>query len=254
MKYYAAIATVHSPIIFTSYIVGSSKTGYLFATSPYIHNYPLLYALNERPAEAAYVITSKHLSRDKQLEYRLAREVVEALARGKRPPAPYPYPLQPLRVDYVTIHTTMLADQYYFDIRSKPKTIAPRNQNYVALKPGSRLYTLIVSPTPLPPRLYASIGVKRLGILRLDLYEMEPVERLDGEAISTVLVNEGDTARFGYDGDYTLVFETRTRPSWNPRGSRIAWLRSPGLWRLVFTGRRPREVASEWLAPLPPLA
>jgi len=254
MKYYAAIATVHSPLIFTSYIVGSSKTGYLFATSPYIHNYPLLYALNERPAEAAYIVTSKHLSKDRPLEYRLARQVVEALARGERPPAPYPYPLQPLRVDYVTIHTTMLTDQYYFDIRAKPKTIAPRNQNYVAIKPGSRFYSLILSPTPLPSRVYVSIGVKRLGILRVDLYEMEPVERLEGEAVSTVLVNEGDARLFGYEGVYTLVFETRTRPSWNPRASRIAMLAAPRLWRLMFTGRKPREVPREWLVPLPPTA
>jgi len=252
MKYYAVIATVHSPLIFTSYTVGSSKTGYLFATSPYIHNYPLLYAISERPAEAAYVVTSKHLSKDRRLEYRLARQVVEALARGENPPAAYPYPLQPITVDYVTIHTTMLTDQYYFDVRAKPKTIAPRNQNYVAIKPGSRFYGLIVSPTPLPPRLYVSIGVKRLGILRLDLYEMEPVEKLEGEAVSTVLVNEGDTRLFGYEGSYTLVFETRTRPSWNPRASRIAVLTAPGLSKLVFTGRKPREVPREWLAPLPP--
>ncbi len=252
MRYYAANATVHGPLIYTSYIVGSSKTGYLYATSPYIHNYPLIYGISERPSEASYIVTSKHVQ-GRPLEYRLVREVVESLARGDTPPAPYVFPLQPVHVDYVTIHTTMLADQYYFDVRAKPKTVAPRNQNYIAIKPGSRFRTFIVSPRPLPSMLYLSVGVKRLGIIQLRLCEYRPVERMEREAFSTILVNEGDTRLFGYDGDYTLVYESRTKPSWNPKGSRIAWLRSRHLWRLEPARHPCRGMRKEWVIPLPPI-
>lgn len=261
MKVYLAAAKVHSPLIFTSYVSGSTSTGYLLATSPYIHNYALMYAIMDRPAEASFVVSSRHLAG--ALEYKTIKEVVSSLAEGRAPRYPYTYPMAPVKVNYVTIHTTMLTDQYYFDVRGRPKSVAPRNQNYIAVAPGSTFYTVILSPNPLPWRIYASMGVKRLGIIRIDLCELKVEGRLEEEAMATVLVNEGDTRRFGYNGMYSLVSEARTKPSWNTAASRIAWLTARGLYRArprdqcrglagaIAGGRRGRG-AREWLLPLPP--
>ncbi|MEB3844794.1 MAG: hypothetical protein LRS48_03830 [Desulfurococcales archaeon] len=266
LQAYIALATVQAPVVFTSTVSGSSEIGFLYTTSPYIHNYPVMYSLMDRPSEAAFVVSSKQFKAKTYsgLEYKSIRRVVEALARGEEPEAPYAYPLLPVKVGYVTFHTTMLADSHYIDIRGKPKTYAPRNQNYVAIAPGSRFLTLILSPQPLPSHMYGSIGLKRLGILRFDLCRARVSSGGEWE-YSNLLVNEGDMRLLGFEnGEYILVYETRTRPSWNPGGNRISWYAGPGQYvleperdkrcaRVLRKARRYGEGGRErWVAPLPP--
>ena len=213
---YIALYEVHSPVVFTGQIVGATKTGYVFATPVYLHNYPLMYAFMERPSEAFYVESAKHL-KGKTVEYSSVKAWIAAMKRGEPGGWIYAYPPAPLRVSTTYIHTTMLADQHYLDVRGKPKTYAPRNQNYVALAPGTTYCGLVLSPEPLKgPRgrlggvlRYLSIGVKRLGILKAELFEADVVERLEARmAVSTVPVNEGDARELGFTWlTYRLLWE-----------------------------------------------
>lgn len=250
MHLYIAKMEVHSPIIFTGNIVGGTKTGFIFSTPAYLHNYPLMYALMERPAEAAFVESGKTLT-VKALKYKSLSEWVRMAARGDDGEWVYAYPPLPVRVKRVLIHTTMLADQYYYDVRGRLKTYAPRNQNYVAIAPGSEYCGLVISPRRLPRKAYISIGVKRLGILKLSLYEASVTGRSEGLALSTIPINEGDMDAMGVRGlSYKLLWEF---PPGGPR-RRVSTAMGHGLSVIEpdEDGSRLRGACRRIIAPLPP--
>ncbi|RLE83184.1 MAG: hypothetical protein DRJ67_12625 [Thermoprotei archaeon] len=232
--------------------------GAVITASHFIHNYPLIYGLNNRPVESYAVIPSlhflsynklresKHVSKlaAEPLKYTFVEEQIRKLLRGER--AVYAFPAYPERV-YVRKFFMAAKGFGYAEFRGRLKTVYPRLEHYVALIPPSRFRTVVFSTLELPPTIYIRIGMKRMGLFRVRLHRARIVGRVEGLAWTSVPVNLHDVSLFGYAiYDAVKLLETRSKPPEKPMSSIIGYVKTDKLAVIAHEGERLR-------VPVPPL-
>lgn len=258
LRLYLADIELHGVLIFATEQRPSlsDEGGAIITTGYYIHNYPLIYAMNGRPVEAYPVIPSLHFLsyRDlrkssfvsslarQPLRYTFIEEQLKNLLEGRE--SIYVFPAYPERI--VTKKFFMQAlGTGYAEFRGRLKTVYPRLEHYVALIPPSRFRTIVISTRDLPSTMFIRLGMKRMGLLKVRLRSAEIVKRLREPTWSTVPVNLYDVEMFGYNLlDIAKVMETRSRPENRPLASVVAYVRAENHFLI-------RAEKEEHRAPLP---
>lgn len=259
IKIYIARLELHGVLLFASEQRPSlsEEGGAVISASQFIHNYPLIYGLLHRSAEAYAVIPSLHfmtydeLSSSKfrsalarePLRYTSVEEQLRALVEGCRRDGGcvYSFPAYPLRV---TMRKFFMAAKGsgYADFRGRLKTVYPRLVHYVAIVPPSEFSTVVLTyGIELPKTMYVRIGMKRMGLFKVTLSEAEVTSRVSELGWTTIPVNLYDLKLFGYDVvDFLKVLETRSKPPKKPDASVIGY----AMCRNLFTIRPRREVGA----------
>jgi len=243
---------LHGILTFSSEIRPAvAGVGAVHITSHFIHNYPLIYAFNKRIAEAYVVIPSLHLSIKrkrvkKPLQYIFVDQVLREVQQNRLRHI-YAYPAYPLEVTNKKFFLSAKGYGYVEKVKRQIKNFYPTETNWVSLVPPTRHRTLLISPHRLPRRLYIRIGMKRTGIYKVVLREIDPssIRRLEELAWSTIPVNLYDTKLFGYRvEDYIKVLETRSLPK-DEQGSRvkqganiIGFIQAKGLYEITLPKER----------------
>ena len=256
LRLYHAWLRVHGIVFFSSRVYPAGGIGgTVEETAPYIHNYPLIYALSGLPAESYAVTPSRHYAvlggrGSAPLRYPLVEKVLEGLVAGDLSEGlVYAYPAAPRRV--VARKFFMAAKGHgYAEFRGRLKTGFPRTVHLVGLGPGSELEAFVVASSPLPRRLYARIGMKRMGALLVELDEAW-VAGPAGEDVSSHPVNLGDLRAWGLEPrDWVVVLETRSIPMGCPDCARVGYARTK-LYRVEWMDHVTKRRRAAFI-PLPP--
>ncbi len=158
-----ATLEVHGPLFFSSETKHALKlkqsggagvvSHLLVAPKAVISPIPLTYALNSLPAEGYAWLSGKGP------EYSFLKKA-QLLSYGALP----------IKVMYKRFFFAMRG-MSWGEFRGKPKVNAPRMVTMVAIVPPSSFRTAIISKKPLQSTLYLRVGVKRSGILKVNLHE-----------------------------------------------------------------------------------
>jgi CRISPR-associated protein Csc1 len=260
LKVYVADMELHGVLLFATEQRPSlsEEGGPAIVTGQFIHNYPLIYGLLGRNVEAYAVISSLHflsyecLKESKfapkiateSLHYGAVEEQLKSLAASGR--AVYAFPAFPLKVTTKKFFMQALGSGYA-EARGALKTVYPRLEHYVAIVPPSKFRTLILANNvELPRALYIRIGMKRMGLFKLELKEASIERKLDKSSWSTVPVNLYDVSVvFGYEVDDVIkLLETRSKPPGKVLSSIIGYVRAKEMFEV-------REGRSSYIVPLP---
>jgi len=259
-KVYRVEVEVHGYLVFSSAVMpavrssrgGPVPLGALVVSNTYIHNYPLIYALGGRAAESYAVIPSMHVSSYERggkgagLSYSYVREMLNWILLDREPWF-YVFPLEPVEVKTQLILLSSESWSYALPVRSPTKNVFPRLVNYVAIAPGSRFETIVVSKgISWGVERYVRIGKKRWGAMRLRFEELEREElELSGsggarpERRLSPMINLGDAEVLGIKLDrFVKVLETPSKPINRPDASIIGYGYSK--YYVVFKDRRGR--------------
>ena len=220
MRLLRADLTLQGILVFSSEVrpmisAGGSMGSYI-STSPYVHNYPVMYGLMGKPSEAYFVIPSLHEAyyTDRKaggqgLSYTSVKRMIEDFVSGKDG-AFYAFPLLPTSFTVSSFLLSAEAWSYVVPTRGGLKNVFPRLTSYSAIMPGSKFTTFIaVNGDARLPR-YIRIGKKRWGLFKVE-YEEVRVERVERrrDAVSSIPVNFLDSQRFGFRvKSFAKVLET----------------------------------------------
>ena len=220
MRLFRAELTLQGILVFSSEVrpmisAGKSMGSYI-STSPYVHNYPVMYGLMGKSSEAYFVIPSLHEAdyadrkgKGQSLKYTSVKRMIDDFASGKDG-AFYAFPLLPRGFTVSSFLFSAESWSYVIPTRGDLKNVFPRLTSYSAIMPGSRFITFIaVNGDARLPR-YIRIGKKRWGIFKVD-YEEVGVERVEKrrDAVSSIPVNRQDSQRFGFRvKSFAKVLET----------------------------------------------
>jgi len=258
-KYHLFLAEMelHGILAFSSEIrpsiggVGASQI-----TSPFIHNYPLIYAFNRRIGEAYVVIPSLHQPYEpgrgeklrrrerikKPLQYTFVERVLREILHNNLQHI-YAYPAHPVEVVVKKFFLSAKGYGYVEKVKRQIKSFYPTEVNWVSLVPPSRHRTIIISPHKLPRVLYIRIGMKRTGLFKVELHGVEPtnIRLVRGSEWSTLPVNLYDVKLFNYDvEDFIKVLETRSEPVNKSEANRIGYIRARELFEIEIGGEKYR--------------
>ncbi len=266
LRAYSVEAELHGILIFSSEFrpaLGKAK-GSLIVTAPVIHNYPLLYGLLGIGAESYAVISSLHRKtyqllelKEKrhrrslvkgELQYNTISREIQRFFSGEQGSI-YSFPLAPVEI---TRRKFFMAAKGvgYAEYRARLKSEYPRTVTYIALVPPSRFRGIIVTAgRELPSRLVVRIGMKRMGVLKLNLKPLIKLNKLKRSEWTTVPVNLYDLKEMGYTPeDANVVLETRSKPPSFPDASILAYVRASGLYELRTGGHYEIVPLPSWVA------
>ena len=207
MKLYKVNFQLQGILIFSTevrpMISRGEAMGSYIAPLPYIHNYPVIYGLFGKSAEAYFVIPSMHQAdyeerkaKVSKLKYTTVEEVLKNAKEGK---GFYVFPLLPKKI--VTSSFLMSSESWSYGllVRMPTKNIFPRVTSYTAFMPESEFYTYMVTDGNFEIPEWIRIGKKRWGIMRVKAEEMEIKEiREEKNCTASIPVNVKDTEYFGY--------------------------------------------------------
>lgn len=235
----------------------AEEGGAIISTGHYIHNYPLIYGLTGRSAEAYTVISSLHFLSyqdlkkspfkpklaKKPLHYGFVEEQLRNLLEGRK--SIYAFPAFPQKITPRKFFMQAKGSGYA-EFRGALKTVYPRLEHYVALVPPSTFKTVILAnDIELPRVLYLRIGMKRMGLFKVFLREAEITGLVKGLVWTDVPVNLHDVGLFGYNPlDTIKVLETRSKPVGRPLASMIGYIKCKDLFLIKSGGE-------EYRIPLP---
>lgn len=219
-------------------------------TSPYISNYPLIYAFNKRICESYATFPSLHLPLDKivkkeypkvksPLRYTFIDSVLRSIQQGELKYV-YAYPAEPVKVTTRRFFLSAKGYGYAEKVKKQVKTTYPTETNWISLVPPTILRTVVISPQKLPNPMYIRIGMKRTGLFKVKLYELdtERIMIVKEPTWSSIPVNLYDVRLFNYTvEDYVKVLETRSEPSDKPGANAIGYVLARGLYEVAT----PRE-------------
>lgn len=234
---------------------GGSMGSYV-STSPYVHNYPVMYGLMGKSAEAYFVIPSLHeayyadrKAKGEGLRYTSVKRMIDDFASGKEGSF-YAFPLVPRTFTVSSFLLSAESWSYVVPTRGGLKNVFPRLTSYSAIMPGSRFVTFVAVHGDARLPSYIRIGKKRWGVFRVD-YEEVHIERVEKrkDTASSLLVNSEDVKRFGFKvKSFARVLET---PNFREEGE-IGWATFEECNVFVGTVKRPgREERVELCLPLP---
>jgi len=134
----------------------------------------------------------------------------------------------------------------YVEVRGALKTVYPRLEHYIALIPPSKFRTVILTNDfELPRTMYIRIGMKRMGLFKIELREAEIYSRIEEPRWTNIPVNLYDVSLFGYDPlDVMKIMETRSKPPNKFSASVIGYIRSRNLYSIL-------DQRDEYYIPLP---
>jgi len=223
----------------------ASPGGAVITTSPFIHNYPLIYGFYNKPVEAYTVIPSLHFLSYKSLKesrfvpkklakmplkYMFVEQKIKRFLEGGR--ALYVFPAYPLKITRKKFF--MAAKGYgYVEFRGRLKTVYPRLEQYVAIVPPSRFRTVVLSNFELPSTIYIRIGMKRMGLFKVQLKKANILRRVEEYAWTSVPVNLHDVGLFGYTVFNVLkLLEKYSKPQDKPLSAVIGYIRARNLFEV----------------------
>ena len=184
-------------------ISGGQAMGSYIAPLPYIHNYPVIYGILGKTAEAYFVIPSMHQAdyeerkgKTPSLKYTTIEGVLRNAKEGK---GFYVFPLLPRKI--ITSSFLMSAESWSYGLltRMPTKNVFPRLTSYTAFTPQSEFYTYLVSDDYFEIPKWIRIGKKRWGIMKVEAEELEVKDIKEEENCTTSIpINVKDTEYFGY--------------------------------------------------------
>lgn len=247
VKAYLVELELHGVLIYSSEVkpaIGEAG-GAIHTTSPYIHNYPLFYGFCGKNVESYGVIPALHrftysgveTTRGQRkivktpLQYTTVTKILDDLMKMKK--GFYIFPAKPLEVHFKKFFISGKG-MSYGEIMGALKTVFPRITHHVALVPPSRFQTVLLSSNMTFPReLFIRIGMKRMGIMKAKLTELEIYGRHKTAKWSSIPVNLRDVKLFGYSPTGVItVLETRSKPRNFPEASKIAYIEAENLYEL----------------------
>lgn len=205
MRVLEAQFTLEGVLIFSTEVrpavsQGQAKGSYINPL-PYIHNYPVMYGLMGKSAEAYFVIPSLHektYAGKVGLRYTSISDMISKFKRGQEDSL-YAFPLMPKRIKTMSFLMSSESWSYALPVRGRIKNVYPRLTSYTAFAPESVFFTylIVVGNPPLPK--WIRIGKKRWGIMRVDVKEIQDfkVEKVKDE-VTNIPVNIKDAEEFGY--------------------------------------------------------
>ncbi|BFH74686.1 hypothetical protein SJAV_26300 [Sulfurisphaera javensis] len=214
---YKVKLTIEGVLIFSSevrpMVAGGTAMGSYITPLPYIHNYPLIYGILGKSAEAYFIFPSLHqadyLDRKGKLplKYTSVSEVLEKAKQGK---GFYIYPAFPTKI--VTSSFLLSAESWSYGLltRMPTKNVFPRITSYTAFMPESEFITYMVSEKGFEIPEWIRIGKKRWGIMKV---KAEPVKvtgwEKKEECVTSIPVNVKDAQQFGYTVEnFSKILET----------------------------------------------
>lgn len=218
MKLHKATFELQGILIFSTevrpMISRGEAMGSYIAPLPYIHNYPVIYGILGKTAEAYFVIPSMHQAdyeerkgKKPSLKYTTIEKVLRDAKEGK---GFYVFPLLPRKI--VTSSFLMSSESWSYGLltRLPTKNVFPRLTSYTAFTPQSEFYTYIVSDDSFQIPDWIRIGKKRWGIMRVKAEELEVKEIKEEENCTTSIpINVRDAEYFGYKVlNYAKILET----------------------------------------------
>lgn len=230
-RLYEVNLRVEGFLIFSSEVMPRlGGVGSLIATSPYVHNYPVIYSLLNMSSETYYQLPSLHLqtysgrkSRGKfDLRYTTIMRNLQMLKQGKK--GVYAFPLRPIKLNVMTFFLSSESWGYGLLTRLPTKNVFPRATTYVGFGPESEFTTYVVTvDTEIPE--WIRIGKKRWGLLKVRKKEVEikGVKKATNISASTP-INLYDTKLFDYNvKSFSKVLETHSKPKDYPESSLIGY-------------------------------
>ncbi|QGA53943.1 type I-D CRISPR-associated protein Csc1 [Sulfolobus sp. E5-1-F] len=181
---------------------------------PYIHNYPIIYAINGKSCEAYFVFPSLHESyyeerkhKGEKLNYTTVKEILDNAKKGI---GFYPFPLIPKKI--VTSSFLMSAESWSYGLltRSPTKNVFPRLTSYTAFMPESEFVSYLVTDGKFQIPEWIRIGKKRWGIMKINAQplEIKKVNELQ-QCVTSFPINVNDAEYFGYKViSYSKLLET----------------------------------------------
>ncbi len=216
MRVFEAKFTLEGLLIFSTEVrpaisYGEAKGSYINPL-PYIHNYPVMYGLMGKPAEAYFVIPSLHeMSYEGKvgLKYTSVNEEIQKFKKGENNSF-YVFPLMPRKIKTLSFLLSSESWTYALPVRGRLKNVYPRLTSYTAFAPESEFYTYLVAVgNPSLPE-WIRIGKKRWGIMRVELNEIRDfkVRKVSNE-VTSIPVNYRDVVNFGYQViSFSKIIET----------------------------------------------
>lgn len=222
MRLYKANFYLQGVLIFSAEIrpmisAGSAMGSYI-SPSPHIHNYPIMYGMLGKPAEAYFVFPSLHYldyserkrraKTKKGLQYTSIRKLLEDFNKGKD--SFYVFPLLPVKL---TVSSFLLSSEswsYVLPVRNPTKNVFPRITSYSAFMPGSEFTTYVVTQGNVKLPEWIRIGKKRWGIFKVKYEEVKvnKVEKKKNE-LTSIPINYNDAKFFGFKiNKFSRVLET----------------------------------------------
>jgi len=222
MKLYKATFYLHGVLIFSTevrpMISAGEPLGSYISPSPYIHNYPVMYGMLGRPAEAYFVLPSLHYlnyserrgraKTNKGLQYTSIRTLLEEFKKGKD--SFYSFPLLPVKFSVYSFLLSAESWSYVLPVRVPTKNVFPRVTSYSAFMPGSIFTTYIVTQGNVRLPEWIRIGKKRWGIFKVK-YEEVKVEKVERKKnmLTSIPINYKDAEIFGFKiNTFSKVLET----------------------------------------------
>ncbi|MEM0373308.1 MAG: type I-D CRISPR-associated protein Csc1 [Sulfolobaceae archaeon] len=223
MKLYKANFYLQGILIFSSEVrpmisAGKSMGSYI-SPSPHIHNYPVMYGLLGKPAEAYFVFPSLHyldyterksrIKLSKGLQYTSIKKLLDDF-KNHKDCSFYSFPLLPKRFSVSSFLLSAESWSYVLPTRSPLKNVFPRLTSYSAIMPGSEFVTYILTQGDVRLPQWIRIGKKRWGIFKVEYNEVkvEKVEVRKNET-SSIPINYNDTEFFGFKiKSFSKVLET----------------------------------------------
>jgi CRISPR-associated protein Csc1 len=232
MKLYKANFYLQGILIFSTEVrpmisAGSSMGSYV-SPSPHVHNYPIMYGMLGKPAEAYFVFPSLHyldyperrgrVKSGKGLQYTSVSKLLEDFKNGRD--SFYSFPLFPVKFSVSSFLLSAESWSYVLPVRTPTKNVFPRLTSYSAFMPGSQFFTYVVTQGNVKLPQWIRIGKKRWGIFRVEYEEVKinKVEKRRNEPTS-VPINYRDAEFFGFKiNSFSKVLETP-----NPQEGLIGW-------------------------------
>jgi len=222
MKLYKANFYLQGVLIFSTEVrpmisAGNSMGSYI-SPSPHVHNYPVMYGMLGKSAEAYFVFPSLQYldyperrgraKTSKGLQYTSIRKLLEDFKKGKD--SFYSFPLLPVKFSVSSFLLSAESWSYALLTRSPTKNVFPRITSYSAFMPGSQFTTYVVTQGNVKLPEWIRIGKKRWGIFKVEYEEVKinKVEKKKNE-LTSIPINYKDAEFFGFKtSNFSKVLET----------------------------------------------
>ncbi|PVU77218.1 type I-D CRISPR-associated protein Csc1 [Sulfolobus islandicus] len=236
---FEATFTLEGILIFSSELrpmisAGESMGSYI-TPSPYIHNYPVMYGMLNKPAEAYFVLSSLHEAEykgKKGLSYTSISNLLDDFLNGKEKSF-YVFPLIPKKLNIMSF--LMSSESWTYGlVRLRTKNVFPRLTSYSAFSVGSEFFSYVFTIGNIDLPKWIRIGKKRWGIMKVKYNKIEPkrVEILE-QITASIPINLHDAEYFGYR--YDLPETVMRTPS--IREGAIAWAKLDRCFSISYEGR-----------------
>lgn len=222
MRIYKANFHLQGVLVFSTEVrpmISSGKSmGSYISPSPHIHNYPVIYGMLGKPAEAYFVFPSLHYLdyterrktavSKKGLQYTSVKKLLKDFKEGKD--SFYVFPLVPVKFSVSSFLLSAESWSYVVPTRLPLKNVFPRLTSYSVFMPGSEFTTYVVTQGNVKLPEWIRIGKKRWGLFKIEYNEIkvEKVEKRVNE-LSSIPINSADAEFFGFHlNSFAKVLET----------------------------------------------